>query len=368
MEKVESMHPQFSVTDLTESHHLNWADIKKTFVSDPASFEEMLFKLHFRRKKSYTASQKSNILQFLSNGYLITNDVRYFNEFLWFYKDEDGHQELKTNCYNNFTRIIESNGRHTFPGVTPADAKAYMKKYLLPKDPVFDNKQKVGLIGFPPFFPRIIQGLADAGFVTEQVFIPYHPNRHINRLLSNPLLVKLISKLKGNKYNYDTLNLRYDDNAIKEILGKRSFDMGFHKLNCIIRANIFEPFRKGLINDHWGLLPFLRGKSTIAWTVLLGFPMVSTMHLIEKGIDTGKIVGYSEEFDMSGIKDLDAIRNHMRATLPDRVVRAIKQLSVQAFEPAENEVGKGLTFYEIHPWIYSFINNNLINPKSKKSN
>jgi folate-dependent phosphoribosylglycinamide formyltransferase PurN len=292
-------------------------------------------------------------------GYLVTKDVRFYNEFLWFYKEEDGQEELKKECDDQFVKNLDDQQHHYFPKATITEARDYLKKYNLPQEPAFDASRKIGLIGFPPFFPKIIEGLSNSGFVTDQVFIPYHPNKHINRLLSNPLFVKFISRLKGNRYKYNTIKLRYDDNAIKEILDKRSFDVGFHKLNCIIRENIFGSFRKGLINDHWGLLPFLRGKSTIAYSVLFGFPMVATMHLIEKGIDTGKIVGYSEEIDINGMNSLEAIRNQLRKTLPGRVIRAVKQLTAIGFEPAVNETARGLTFYEIHPWLYSFINKKL---------
>ena len=37
-------------------------------------------------------------------------------------------------------------------------------------------------------------------------------------------------------------------------------------------------------------LPFFRGWSTIEYATLLGFPLASTVHFIDKGVDTGKII------------------------------------------------------------------------------
>lgn len=346
---------QFSIQDLLDNETSGATAFGEMFRSDPGMFEQALFKLHFRRKKLFSAAQRSRILDFLSTGYLVTRDLRYFNEFLWFADSGADDAGLLEQCRSAFYNNLDAQLNHVFPGATPDDARDYLSRYRLPAEPPFDPTRKVGLIGFPPFFPKIIEGLGASGFTVEQLFIPHHPNTHIKKLIGNPLFVKLLSRYKGNRHTYQTLDKAVDDPSLSDILAEKSFDLGFHKLNCIIRENIYGSFRRGLINDHWGLLPYLRGKSTIAYSVLMGFPMAATMHLIEKGIDTGAIVGYSEEISLNGLNSLAAIRAELRATLPGRAIRALKMLSNESFVPAENERSKGLTFYEIHPWITRFI-------------
>lgn len=313
--------------------------------------ENILFKLHFKRNAAYDAAQKKAILKYLSDRYIQTNDVRYFNEFLWFYKDTDGAKGIHELCHEHFKKNLDKNGKHSFPLATQEEVKQFVARHKFSSAPVANNKLKVGLVGFPIFFGEMSKRLQQEGFKVEQVFIPFHPNKQIRRLLSIRLLVKLGSLLKKNFSKYDTLNYLPKDEAIGAHLAKKQFDLGFHKLNFIIRQNVFGNFKKGLINDHWGILPFLRGKSTIAYSVLFGFPVMPTMHLIEKGIDTGDIIGFYE-CDYTGVATINGIRDKVRSTLTARVVDSLKRLSSDNFRLIENNEAMGQTFYEIHPWLY----------------
>ena len=341
----------FTIQDLTEKENHDWAAIELAFKSSPAVFENTLFKLHFKRNAAYNAAQKKAILKFLASGYVNTNDVRYFNEFLWFYNDTDNAGDLKELCYSNFKKNLDKDGKHSFPLATREEVKQFVTKHKRPDAITVNNKLNVGLVGFPVFFCNIIRELHKAGFNVQQVFIPFHPNKHIRRLLSIGLLVKIGSMLKKNSFKYDTLNYQPKDEAIGTHLAAKNFDIGFHKLNFIIRDNIFGNFKKGLINDHWGILPYLRGKSTIAYSVLFGFPVMPTMHLIARGIDMGDIIGFYE-CDYTGVTTINGVRDKIRSTLTGRVVDAIKRLSSNDFTFITNNAAMGLTFYEIHPWLY----------------
>lgn len=348
----------FTLPELIDADSHNWEGIAATFSQSPRTFETALFKLHFKRKKSFTATQKNNILRFLELGYAQTNDVRYFNEFLWFYKDEDNAGALKEKLMSSFHKNISKEGWHNFPLATREEVRLFLDRKKFTAEPKVNNKLKVGLVGFPAFFGNIQKRLKQEGFDVYQVFIPFHPNKKINKLLSIPLFVKGICWAKKNFFPYLTLNYHYKDPAIGEALLSRKFDIGFHKLNFIIKNNVFDHFSKGLINDHWAVLPHLRGKSTIAWTLLFGFPMVSTLHLIDNGVDTGKIIGYYE-YDVKGIGTINGVRNKLRSTLTDRIVDGVKRLSSDNFQFIENTPSGGLTFYEIHPWLYEFVEKSL---------
>lgn len=313
--------------------------------------ENILFKLHFKRNAAYSAGDKKLILQYLADRYMNTNDVRYFNEFLWFYRDTDNARDIHAKCHATFKNNLDAKGRHSFPLATKEEVKGFVARHSFKSQPQVNNTLKVGLVGFPVFFGAMHKELQKAGFTVEQVFIPFHPNKKVRQLLSIRLLVKLGSILKKNFVSYDTLNYLPKDEAIGTHLAKKNFDLGFHKLNFIIRENVFGNFKKGLINDHWGILPFLRGKSTIAYSVLFGFPVMPTMHLIEKGIDTGDIIGFYE-CDYTGITTINGIRDKIRSSLTSRVVDSVKRLSSDNFKLIENNEDLGQTFYEIHPWLY----------------
>ena len=58
----------------------------------------------------------------------------------------------------------------------------------------------------------------------------------------------------------------------------------------ILRKKIIESTNKGVINPHSGFLPLFRGMNVIEWSLIYGFIPYTTIHFINTGIDTGKIL------------------------------------------------------------------------------
>jgi methionyl-tRNA formyltransferase len=58
----------------------------------------------------------------------------------------------------------------------------------------------------------------------------------------------------------------------------------------IIRRPILAIPLRGTINAHPGLLPQLRGSSSVGWALYKDLPVGSTVHYVDAGIDTGPIL------------------------------------------------------------------------------
>ena len=58
----------------------------------------------------------------------------------------------------------------------------------------------------------------------------------------------------------------------------------------ILRPPILAIPPKGTINAHPGLLPHLRGSSSVGWALYKDLPIGSTVHYVDAGIDTGPIL------------------------------------------------------------------------------
>ena len=58
----------------------------------------------------------------------------------------------------------------------------------------------------------------------------------------------------------------------------------------IIRGEILEAPKDGVINSHPGLLPDCRGSASPAWSVYHDIPIGSTTHFCDNGIDTGELL------------------------------------------------------------------------------
>ena len=58
----------------------------------------------------------------------------------------------------------------------------------------------------------------------------------------------------------------------------------------IIRNNIIDIPKVGILNAHPGLLPEYRGVDVIPWAIYHGDPVGVTIHFVDEGVDTGGIV------------------------------------------------------------------------------
>ncbi len=111
----------------------------------------------------------------------------------------------------------------------------------------------------------------------------------------------LITKCE-NHYNYKTL---FEENLC-ELLQEKQYDLGIQGGGVgILRDEIIDKFRLGILNFHPGDLPKYRGCSSPEWQIVEGKKVIATCHLVSSGIDSGDIVGkqtldldYSDYFCM----------------------------------------------------------------------
>lgn len=69
-----------------------------------------------------------------------------------------------------------------------------------------------------------------------------------------------------------------------------NLDLGIILGARILKPIAFEPFNKGVLNLHPGLLPENGGMDSVKWAVVLDIPQGVTAHLIDSKIDRGTMV------------------------------------------------------------------------------
>ena len=80
----------------------------------------------------------------------------------------------------------------------------------------------------------------------------------------------------------------------------------------ILRSNFVNAAKKRIINNHSGPLPEIRGMNAVEWSILLGYEPSITIHLIDRGIDTGNILSrknifIEKTFSINDIRDISVI-------------------------------------------------------------
>lgn len=71
---------------LSEEKEINWNEVKTVFKKDFRLYDKLLYRLHFKRKATLTDKQLYQVVEFLVIGFILSKDIRYFNEFLFFYE------------------------------------------------------------------------------------------------------------------------------------------------------------------------------------------------------------------------------------------------------------------------------------------
>lgn len=89
-----------------------------------------------------------------------------------------------------------------------------------------------------------------------------------------------------NFYNFTSLN----DEALHQLLVDRNYDFGIQGGTGILKNTIINQFKIGILNFHPGDLPFYRGCSAPEWQLYENNPVISTAHLVDEGIDSGRII------------------------------------------------------------------------------
>lgn len=93
-----------------------------------------------------------------------------------------------------------------------------------------------------------------------------------------------------NFYHFGSLN----STKLIDFLIKKEYDIGIQGGTGILKSKVFNKFKFGILNFHPGKLPEYRGCSCPEWQILHNLQVISTCHLIDSGIDTGKIIDYKK--------------------------------------------------------------------------
>jgi len=82
----------------------------------------------------------------------------------------------------------------------------------------------------------------------------------------------------------------HNNAACQELLNKAKPELIVLGGTRIIHPNILDIPPRGTVNAHPGLLPWLRGSSSVGWALYKDAPIGSTVHFVEPDIDTGPII------------------------------------------------------------------------------
>jgi folate-dependent phosphoribosylglycinamide formyltransferase PurN len=120
----------------------------------------------------------------------------------------------------------------------------------------------------------------------------------------------------------------------------------------ILRNRVLLVPRLGVLNSHLGLLPEIRGMSTVEWSLLCGVPLGITIHFMDSGIDTGPVLLRREFRDFRDCQSRTDLQNRMigmGVELIGETVVGLDQGTISAIPQAARE--EDHQYFAIHEML-----------------
>ncbi len=120
----------------------------------------------------------------------------------------------------------------------------------------------------------------------------------------------------------------------------------------ILRRQLLDVPRLGVLNVHLGLLPEIRGMSSPEWSLLNDVPVGITIHYIDSGIDTGPILQRCEFSGVARCESLSDLRNRLIAFGIEKLADVVVGLDRGTISTTpQSDLDRDHQFFVMHEWL-----------------
>ena len=143
-----------------------------------------------------------------------------------------------------------------------------------------------------------------------------------------------------------------------KFLDQKQIDLIVYSGGGIIKNKLIEKSKFGVINAHSGELPYFRGMNVVEWSIISKKEPMVTVHMINKGIDTGdilhtKLIDYNVNdtiYDFRGKSVVEEIR---------LLLKVLKNFKNYYDNRIMQNRSIGKQFFVMHPILVKMLNSNL---------
>ncbi len=151
-----------------------------------------------------------------------------------------------------------------------------------------------------PYGTEMLRQILSEGFVPSMIISEDSPigdeerEKFLKRIEGFPIAPTIDFQLqelsnKGIDVIHETVSI-HNSEQVMPLIEDIDLDLIVFGGTRIIRGEILDYPKDGVINSHPGLLPDCRGSASPAWSVYHDIPIGSTTHFCDNGIDTGEIL------------------------------------------------------------------------------
>jgi folate-dependent phosphoribosylglycinamide formyltransferase PurN len=189
------------------------------------------------------------------------------------------------------------------------------------------------------------------------------PQRRDERAqVSNPYLLPLLTHEDGMFRSLREVAKVYgfpvavcsDQNAPDSIaqLKEWSPDLIIFTGGKILRKQLLDLPRLGVLNVHLGMLPEVRGMSSPEWSLLKHVPVGVTIHYVDEGIDTGPILQQCEFPNAAQCDSLSDLRNRLIAFGVEKAAEVVAGLDEGTISATpQSRLDEDHQFFVMHDWL-----------------
>lgn len=317
-----------------------------------SAFDRILFDIYKLRKVELNNYQKWRVVDYLTSGYILTKDVRYFNELLWqIEKDKKYRKFLIISSYLFHQNIIE-NKYHSYPKDYRNELENVMN-FTYNKQSTKTENVKIALLGFPLTFRKIFINLIKLNYNVHILNVQFHSDR-IRNIIVKSVLLKRFLKIFFKSQRFTSFTKDNNCTELRNYLSNEKFDIGISRLGFIIKPELIDSINDNLLHSHNGVLPFFRGRSVLEYSILHGFPIGSTIHKISTKIDRGDILCFFEYKLKTEDSSIQLIKKKLSKRFNKNILHILTNFSKEN-NFYKNKESDGLTYWSIHPSIYNYI-------------
>ena len=125
----------------------------------------------------------------------------------------------------------------------------------------------------------------------------------------------------------------------------------------LIRKNILAIPKIGILNAHTGILPQYRGMDVVEWTAAEGkidqVGFGATLHLMDKGVDSGPII-LKRTIPVKSGDDFGLIRERLEVLMVKLMIEGICGLRDETLHPESQKAEDGRQYFVMHPRVKDF--------------
>jgi methionyl-tRNA formyltransferase len=146
-----------------------------------------------------------------------------------------------------------------------------------------------------PYGREMLQQILSEGFVPEIIIeedseiADEERKKFLKRIEGNPIASPIREQVKELDTKIVSVTIHNSEQVMPLIRGIE-LDLIVFGGTRIIRGEILDFPKDGVINSHPGLLPECRGSASPAWSVYHDIPIGSSTHFCDNGIDTGHLL------------------------------------------------------------------------------